>query len=293
MAVGLAGLPRADFVAVTWPDGVFQTELALESGRLHAIGETQRQLSSCPVLFVWNGTRFEFVTDVLGTGGIGFFERPGVAAAPFPRESVLLPASMQPVEGKYRLKLAEPMDEVMYIDRVRLSVVDHPPEVVVFPDERFATSDPQPTQEVLAFRARHFPKKATDHRGQDVTPQVTERDRRAVDGFARRSWLGFAEDHSVTLDFGEVPAGAGGRWDSRSTSSPTRRSWAGPRSTSRTCSCCPPSAAGAPDGRSCGRSRASRSAAAAAGWSGRSSTGTGPRSGSTAAWARHCAASGS
>ena len=56
MSIGLGGAPRADFVAITWSDGVFQTELALDTGRLHRIGETQRQLSSCPVLFAWDGT---------------------------------------------------------------------------------------------------------------------------------------------------------------------------------------------------------------------------------------------
>ena len=91
MSIGLGGAPRADFVAITWSDGVFQTELALDAGRLHRIAETQRQLSSCPVLFAWDGERFRFVTDVLGVGGIGFFERPGVYSAPFPRENVLLP----------------------------------------------------------------------------------------------------------------------------------------------------------------------------------------------------------
>ena len=56
-SIGLGGAPRADFVAVTWSDGVFQTELALDAGRLHRIAETQRQLSSCPVLFAWDGER--------------------------------------------------------------------------------------------------------------------------------------------------------------------------------------------------------------------------------------------
>ncbi|HEX6215808.1 MAG TPA: FG-GAP-like repeat-containing protein, partial [Vicinamibacterales bacterium] len=103
MSIGLGGAPRADFVAITWSDGVFQTELALDAGRLHRIGETQRQLSSCPVLFAWDGSRFRFVTDVLGVGGIGFFERPGVYSAPYPREDVLLPLGADvPSDGVYR-----------------------------------------------------------------------------------------------------------------------------------------------------------------------------------------------
>jgi len=110
-------------------------------------------------------------------------------------------------DGHFVLKIAEPMDEVLYLDHLRLDVIDHPAGAAVFPDERFVTSGPPPSQELLALRTRHFPKAATDHRGRDVTRLVLERDRRAVDGFAPRSWLGYAEDHSLTLDFGELPTG--------------------------------------------------------------------------------------
>ena len=71
LAVGLGGAGQADFVALTWSDGVYQTELGLEAGRLHRITETQRQLSSCPVLFAWDGQRYAFVSDLLGVGGMG------------------------------------------------------------------------------------------------------------------------------------------------------------------------------------------------------------------------------
>ena len=53
------------------------------------------------------------------------------------------------------------------VAHLRLDVVDHPAGVFVYPDERFATSDPQPSQELLRFRDRRFPKKATDQRGSD------------------------------------------------------------------------------------------------------------------------------
>ena len=121
MTVGLGGASRADFVAVTWSDGVFQTELSLDGGQLHWIAETQRQLSSCPVLFAWHGSRFRFVTDVLGVGGIGFFEQPGRYSDPLPRENVLLPdGALMARDGRYRLKIAEPMEEVTYLDRASL-----------------------------------------------------------------------------------------------------------------------------------------------------------------------------
>ena len=46
--------------------------------------------------------------------------------------------------------------------------------------------------------------------GEDVSG--FDRDRRAVDGFARRSWLGYAEDHALTLDFGDIPVSPDRLW---------------------------------------------------------------------------------
>ncbi len=102
-----------------------------------------------------------------------------------------------PRDGRYVLKIAEPMDEVLYLDYLRLDVIDHPADIVVFPDERFATTEPPPSQELLAFRQRIFPVRAVDHRGQDVTAVLRERDGQMVDGFAARAWTGFAEEHFV------------------------------------------------------------------------------------------------
>ena len=158
-SIGLGGAARADFVAVTWSDGVFQTELALDAGRLHRIAETQRQLSSCPVLFAWDGERFRFVTDVLGVGGIGFFERPGVYSAPYPRENVLLPDGVaRPRDGAYRLKLAEPMEEVTYLDRASLVAYDLPPGWRMALDERKAilgAAADRPADLLSGSTARH------------------------------------------------------------------------------------------------------------------------------------------
>ncbi|MDZ4779783.1 MAG: FG-GAP-like repeat-containing protein, partial [Planctomycetia bacterium] len=55
LTFGTAGADKVDFVMLHWSDGVFQTETNLEAGKLHRIEETQRQTSSCPLLFVWDG----------------------------------------------------------------------------------------------------------------------------------------------------------------------------------------------------------------------------------------------
>ncbi|HUU35476.1 MAG TPA: FG-GAP-like repeat-containing protein, partial [Vicinamibacterales bacterium] len=202
-AIGLAGAPRADFVALTWPDGVLQTELDLEGGRLHTIEETQRQLSSCPVLFAFNGSAMAFVTDILGVGGIGFFERPGVYSEPFPREHILFPNdSLAPRNGRYELVIGEPMEEVTYLDRASLVAYDLPAGWQMALDERKAIAGPMPTSAPVFFRDERRPVLAMNDRGQDVTAAVSAADLTAAPpGKPDARFIGLTEPHTLELTF--------------------------------------------------------------------------------------------
>src|SRR5262249_29763266 len=160
-------------VAITWSDGVFQSELALQSGPVRRIEETQRQLSSCPVLFAFDGRQFAFVTDLLGVGGIGTMSSPGVYDAPRPRESILLPERLLGVhDGSYGLKIAEPMEEVAYIDSARLVAYDLPPGWQLVLDERKAVSTPEATGAPRFFREERRPFQAIDDDGRDLTAAI-------------------------------------------------------------------------------------------------------------------------
>ena len=202
LVMGLGRAGAADLVRIHWPDGVPQAELNQAAGALLRLAEVNRKGSSCPVLLTWDGSRFVFVTDFLGAGSMGELAADGSTRPPRPEESVKIePGKLVPRDGRYVLKIAEPMDEVLYLDHLRLDAIDHPADTVVFPDERFSVAAP-PSQELLAFRRLIFPVRASDHRGRDVTSVLRARDGKTADGFALRSWTGFAEDHFVELEFG-------------------------------------------------------------------------------------------
>ncbi len=204
LELGLGRATTADLVRIRWPDGVPQTEINQMAGQVLRIVETNRKGTSCPVLLTWDGERFAFITDFLGAGSMGELGADGTTRPPRPEESIKIePGRLVPRDGKYLIKIAEPMDEVLYIDHVWLDVIDHPSDLVVYPDERFVVEGPQPSQDLLAFRDKIFAKKAIDHRGRDVTELLRKRNGKMVDGFAVRSWLGFAENHFVELDFGD------------------------------------------------------------------------------------------
>ncbi len=204
LLLGLGRHAEAEVVRLRWPDNTRQAEFNLPTRQVVRIEETNRKTGSCPVLFAWDGRRFGFVADFLGEGSVGEMQPGGGCRPPRPEESVKIEAEqLVPRDGHYVLKIAEPMDEVTYLDRLELVVLDHPADIRVYPDERFGTSQLLARQELFAFRQAIFPVKARDHRGHDVTAVLRDWDRATVDGFARRSWLGFAEEHWVELDFGE------------------------------------------------------------------------------------------
>jgi Flp pilus assembly protein TadD len=204
LAIGLRGKSRADFVALHWSDGVFQTELDIEGGSNQRIAETERQLSSCPVLFAWDGDHFEFVTDLLGVGGLGGFVEPGVVATPRPWERLALaPDTLASRNDRLIFKLTEPMQENAYVDAVHLESYDLPPDWHLLVDERMATGAPAITGETLFYRTSISPVAAFDSRGNDVLPLIADHDERAMSpGNIDHRFLGLLEKtESVTLEF--------------------------------------------------------------------------------------------
>ncbi|MBQ18642.1 MAG: hypothetical protein CMJ65_16135 [Planctomycetaceae bacterium] len=213
VAVGLGGAGKADYVKVVWSEGVTQGRLDLAVGSLYRIEEEDLMPTSCPVLFAWDGTRYRFVSDLLAVGGLGYLIAPGQYAPPDPTENMLLPAGLaQPHNGRYRLKLTEPMPELTYVDRVGLVAWDLPPGWHMTLDERLATALPDPSGEPIFFRDEQPPRRVTNDRNADMTQRVASVDHRAAEvGALDRRFLGrLAGEHSLVLEFDEpLDAGPG------------------------------------------------------------------------------------
>lgn len=204
LSVGLGGRARADFVVLEWSDGVSQTEIDLEAGRLHEITETQRQLASCPVVFAWDGHSYRFVADVLGVGGLGFFVSPGVSAPPRPFEGYLLDAGMLAERrGRYHVKLTEPMEESAYLDAARVLVYDLPADWSMVLDERMGIAGPVVSGRAIFYRRARDPVQATTRAGQEVTALILSQDHIAPPlGEVDKRFIGLlAEDQVLTLEF--------------------------------------------------------------------------------------------
>src|ERR1019366_1258991 len=92
-------------------------------------------------------------------------------------------ALLAPVNGKLSLRFIEPMEEVNYVDQLRLVAVDHPDNVEVNPDERFLDDPPFASGRVVASRNTRLPIAATDGQGRDVLASLSLRDHKFASGF--------------------------------------------------------------------------------------------------------------
>ena len=100
------------------------------------------------------------------------------------------------------------MEEVNYLDQVKLFAIDHPRGTEVDPNERFAATPPFPADRVIVSRGARLPLGAWDENGHDLMPALRAADHQFVDTFANAPFKGFAKLHALELDLGPLPAGA-------------------------------------------------------------------------------------
>src|SRR5438552_1605873 len=223
LTVGLGQAKQADVVRMLWPSGVLQDEIEVAGNEEHSFLEMDRRGSSCPTLFAWDGEKYQLVADMLGDGVVGHWVGPGQRNIPRPTEYVKIDRNMlhekddchfsqnrgdvgHPV---FSFRFMEPLEEVVYLDKVGLLAVDHPADFDVFPNEYFASNPPFPQFKVVFSRDARPPAGALDEHGHDVLPDILAY--RYFGDFELTTFKGFAKPHSLELDLGQ-PYDGGPLW---------------------------------------------------------------------------------
>jgi Tfp pilus assembly protein PilF len=200
---GLGTADKADLVRLLWPTGVPQDEIDLSAGAPHVITELDRRGSSCPTLFAWDGSKYGFIADVIGAGVVGHWISPTERNIADPDEWVKVDGSrVKQHNGMYSFRFGEPMEEVNFIDQVRLLAIDHPANTSVYPNEGFLSAPPFKPEKVVASNSLHPLAGAWDDHGIEVLPLLRERDHTYVKDFTHLPFSGFVNMHQLTLDIG-------------------------------------------------------------------------------------------
>jgi tetratricopeptide (TPR) repeat protein len=209
LLIGLGEADHIDLLRILWPTGILQDEIDLPHTQVIAMKEADRRGSSCPVLFAWDGHKYKLVTDVIGAAVVGHWFTPTRRNIPNPGEWIKVDGDqLKGIDGKLSLRFIEPMEEVNYIDQLRLVAVDHPSDVEVNPDERFLDDPPFASGRVIASRGTRLPVGAWDGEDRDVLNVLSRRDHQFASGFTPTPYDGFAKTHNLTLDLGEINTSA-------------------------------------------------------------------------------------
>ena len=211
-------------IRLIWPNGVFQYPLqtantldrdlheAASDPRLELPPDLTKDVSgvleqkkgppgSCPFLYSWDGSRYVFVTDVLGATPLGLPVDEECFVAPDHDELVRMTSrQLAPADGEYRLQITEELRETTYLDRAQLWVVDHAIDVEVHPEERFCFP-PFPPQRIHAMRDLRPLARAVDQEGRDWTGPLAAQDDVPATPFTPlpEVYRGIATRHSLEL----------------------------------------------------------------------------------------------
>lgn len=199
---GLGSYDIADVIRVVWTNGVPQN--VIEPKAKQKILEKQVLKGSCPFLYVYDGEKYQFVTDLLWRAPLGLVTTMGFVAPDETKDFVKIPASqIKPKSGKYSIQITEELWETAYFDMVKLIAVDHPEDSDVYVNEQYT---PPPFSEFTIYKVseKRYPKSAVDHLGNDVSDALRTSDYRYAVEHNPGPYQGVVSPHSIILDLGDV-----------------------------------------------------------------------------------------
>jgi Tfp pilus assembly protein PilF len=207
--IGVGKHDKIDVLKTRWFDlATTLVDIPMQAQPL-TLAELSLPTGSCPYLYAWDGQRFRFVTDILGSSPLGLpvSERRYVEADPAEFLSLGTESQFPSKHGRYELRITEELREVLYLDRASLLVVDHPPDVLVHPTSKMVPGRPFAPHELWSLRPVAPLKQATRSDGLDVTAALGATDGQRVSPVRLRETQlrGLAEPFSITLDYGALP----------------------------------------------------------------------------------------
>jgi Flp pilus assembly protein TadD len=208
--IGLGKETQPDSLKVRWSDLALPVNFALKADPkvVWSITELDLPAGSCPYLYAWDGTRFAFVTDILGGSPLGLRISDHRFVEADQEEFVALgnESRFRSREGAFILQVTEELREVLYLDEAKLVAVDHPVGTKICTTSKMLPGRPFVPHELITLARPHPLLRATNHLGEEVTDRLQTIDGKMVSPTQLRApqLRGLAEPSSVTLNFGAL-----------------------------------------------------------------------------------------
>ena len=204
---GIGSRSYADIIRITWTNGVPQN--IFQPGSDQKLIEAQTLKGSCPFLYTWNGENFEFSKDIMWRSALGMplGIMGGTTAYAFADASddfiKIESGTLKEKDGRIPVQITSELWETIYTDRIELVAVDHPEATEVFVPEQF-TPPPFPGLKITSVDRKTLPVSATDSYGNDLLPELSEKDDRYAAGFKPEKYQGVIEMNELILDPGNT-----------------------------------------------------------------------------------------
>jgi hypothetical protein len=166
---------------MNWEDNSTSRTRTINLVNKITIVATYGVIQSCPWLYIWNGTNYVFVTEVSGSGYLGYLDRssdPPAFNKPFPWDYVKLDRTqLQPRNGSYDMVMTQVTDEIVYLDSAWLTIVDHSPDVDVYSTKGTEFTDPNIVGKIYTVSKNpSAPVSCVNDLGEDCLPQISKLD---------------------------------------------------------------------------------------------------------------------
>lgn len=159
--------------------------------------------SSCPLVFTWDGEKYNYAGDVILGGVIGLSFKNILGQNLYlpsdPDEYMLLNKDrVKEVYGRIKININEMQQEITYLDHVSLIAVDHPENTDIYPLEAYKLPPYKGLNIISSSKEIEF--SVTDEKGNDLTEYIKEMDYNYVP-FKRSRIKGVArEPYSIIID---------------------------------------------------------------------------------------------
>jgi hypothetical protein len=180
--------PTGKFTFLKWEDGTTNPTRTITLTARKTVTAYFSGGTSCPSLYMWNGTGYEYVAEVSNHGWLGYMnyvnedEKGQMLNTVYWRNSPwdyvpLNKDQIQPTNGYYNLTLTQRWDEIFYLDSAQLVVVDHPSNVNVYSTMVEQYIDPNYMGKIYTVSKNpSAPVSAVNQNGENVLSQISKVD---------------------------------------------------------------------------------------------------------------------
>jgi hypothetical protein len=200
----------------SWNDGATSATRNFNLDKRSVLVVTYTLISgyaSCPSLYIWNGTGYSYITDISNPGWlgyIGYINSDGtiVNSGGNPWDYVKLNSSLIATNnGNFDMTLSQQWDELYYLDSAHMLVVDHPIGTDAYTSmTNYLNKGSTGQIYTVSNDTLLLPVSATNEKGQNVLPQISQKDGIYTPGFngvASTSWDNISLNQ-LTLDLGNL-----------------------------------------------------------------------------------------